>query len=173
MPSSGNELDDALESVQLLFEEPEAAESTEAPVAFYFKVVVDNNLAEDNSFQEVSGIQTEIQTESIEEGGSPFAYSVPLKIKNSNLVLKRGVAGSDSKLAYWCASVLEGGGFARPIKPANVQVWLLNDKGSAVRKWSFLNAYPVKWEVESFVSTKNELAIERMELCYTLLRRDM
>lgn len=165
--------DSALEDIRFLFQEEEE-ESVEAPpVAFYFKVVIGDSLSEDNSFQEVSGIQSEIVTEPIEEGGSPFVYSVPTKIKNSNLVLKRGVASKDSLLASWCISVMEGGGFARPIVPANVQVFLMNEKGSAVRKWSFANAYPVKWEVESFSSTKNDLAIERIELSYTQIKREM
>jgi len=171
---SDDDDDSILGDIHLLFEEPpETTEPPALPVAFYFKVVIDNQLSEDNSFQEISGIQTEIVTETVDEGGSPFTYSLPTKVKNSNLVLKRGIADGNSKLAQWCMSVLEGGGFIRPIKPANLQVWLLNEKGTAVRKWSFLNAYPVKWEVEAFSSTKNDLAIERMELCYTVLRRDM
>lgn len=155
-------------------EEPPAEPTVEAPpVAFYFKVVIADELSEDNSFQEVSGIQTEIATETIEEGGSPYTYAVPTKIKNSNLVLKRGIAKKDSLLARWCKSVMEGGGFARPIETAHLSVFLMNENGEAVRKWSFLNAYPVKWEIEAFSSTKNDLAIERVELAYTLLKREM
>lgn len=143
------------------------------PVAFYFKVVVDGALSSDNAFQEVSGIQSEIQTEAVEEGGNPFTYALPTKIKNSNLVLKRGIAGASSSLARWCSEVMEGAGFARPIVPVDIQVLLMNESGIPVRIWSFTNAYPVKWEMEALSSTKNEIAIERIEFAYTMLKREM
>ncbi|TPW15554.1 MAG: hypothetical protein FD130_1178, partial [Halothiobacillaceae bacterium] len=39
--------------------------------------------------------------------------------------------------------------------------------------WTFANAYPVSWEVESFSSTKNEVAIEKLELSYNYSNRMM
>jgi len=50
-------------------------------------------------------------------------------------------------------------------------VQLLNEKGMPKRAWSFMNAYPVSWEVDEFNSTKNEVAIEKIELSYTWSNR--
>lgn len=135
------------------------------PAAFHFKVVFESNLVSDNSFQEVSGISTEIETESLVEGGSPYVRKLPTKIKYPNLVLKRGIAAKDSELVKWCRSVMENF-FAKPIVPRQVNVYLINEAQTPIRGWGFANAYPVKWDVEPFNSMKNEIAIEKIELCY-------
>ena len=47
----------------------------------------------------------------------------------------------------------------------------MDEQASAIRSWSFVNAYPVGWEAEAFNSTKNELAIEKIELSYHYFTR--
>jgi phage tail-like protein len=142
------------------------------PVAFYFYVSIDNNLFSDNAFQEVSGISTEIETEPLIEGGNQYVYHLPTKIKRQNLVLTRGSAAKDGKLVKWCKSCLETN-FASPIVTKKVSIYLMNEMGLPIQGWDFINAYPVKWEFESFNSTKNEVAIERIELCYASSSRVM
>jgi phage tail-like protein len=46
-------------------------------------------------------------------------------------------------------------------------VSLLDESGLPLRVWTFENAYPVQWEVDPFNSTKNEVALEKVTLCYT------
>lgn len=137
------------------------------PAAFYFKVVfaATGGLA-DTSFQEVSGITSEMEIETVEEGGeNRFKHQLPKGVKHPNLVLKRGITGIDSPLAIWCKSVLELG-FALPVVAMPVTVFLMNEASIPIRGWLFGNAYPVKWEVDGFNSTKNEVAIEKIELSY-------
>lgn len=134
--------------------------------AFYFKVVftaLQGN--SDTSFQEVSGIGSEMETEPIVEGGNQYSLLLPKALKHSNLVLKRGIAGVSSPLVKWCREVLETN-FNSPIVPSLVNVYLLGEEGKPICAWAFTNAYPVKWNIESFSSTKNEVAIETIELCY-------
>lgn len=143
--------------------------NTYPPPAFYFKVVVGPpaGLLTDNSFQEVSGIQSEIETESVVEGGeNRFVHKLPKGVKNSDLQLKRGIAPLTSPLVIWCKATMELG-FSLPIRPLPVMVYLMNENKVPVRGWSFNSAYPLKWEVESFNSTKNEVAIEKIVLSYT------
>ena len=52
-----------------------------------------------------------------------------------------------------------------------VQVHLIGGDKVPVRSWAFSNAYPVSWEVDGFNSTKNEVAIETIELRYSYLSR--
>ncbi|MFC1748527.1 phage tail protein [Pseudomonadota bacterium] len=142
------------------------------PTAFYFKVTFSGSGGDrDTSFQEVSGISTGLDTESYTEGGeNRFLYELPKRKKSSNLVLKRGLAGASSPLITWCRTTLEGD-FSTAIKPKEVTVSLLNEKASIIRSWSFVNAYPISWEADPFNSTKNEVAIEKMELSYNYFTR--
>ncbi len=137
--------------------------------AFFFEVII--GPGGDTSFQEVTGIRTELELESVVEGGeNRFVHQLPKAVKHPNLVLKRGIAKSDSTLVQWCKSVLEQD-FTKVIETKELEVRLLNEEKEAVRSWSFVNAYPVSWEVESFNSTKNEVAIEKIELAYSHLER--
>jgi len=147
--------------------------SNEYPLpAFYFKVVFAATAENDDiSFQEVSGITSEMEMEELHEGGeNRFSHQLPKALKHSRLVLKRGIAEMDSPLVRWCRDVLDGA-FIKPIKPMTIEVRLMNEAGEPVRAWSFVNAFPVSWEVEGFNSTKNEIAIEKIELSYNYFDR--
>lgn len=143
------------------------------PSAFYFKVVIAPplGLSTDTSFQEVSGIDNELEVESVIEGGeNRFVRQLPKGAKHSNLSLKRGIAPLTSPLVIWCKSTLESG-FNLTIRPLPILVFLMNEDKMPIRGWSFESAYPLKWEVESFSSTKNEVAIEKIVLSYTASMR--
>jgi len=47
----------------------------------------------------------------------------------------------------------------------------MNEEGEPTRVWSFINAFPVNWDVEGFNATKNEVAIEKIELSYSYFDR--
>lgn len=142
------------------------------PPAFHFKVEFSATAGmSDTSFQEVSGIGAEVETEDVPEGGeNRYVHRLPVRVKHPKLLLKRGIADSNSPLVIWCKSVMEED-FTKPIVPRPVHVFLLDEHGLPMRSWSFANAYPVKWEVDSFNSTKNEVAIEKLELSYTYSNR--
>lgn len=142
------------------------------PSAFYFKVVFSATLGmSDTSFQEVTGIGSEIETEDVIEGGeNRYVHQLPKSVKHPKLVLKRGIAKMSSPLVIWCRSVLEAD-YISPIVPKPISVFLLNENKTPIRAWSFTNAYPVNWEVESFNSTKNEVAVEKIELSYNYSNR--
>jgi phage tail-like protein len=142
------------------------------PSAFYFKVVFGSTLGLfDTSFQEVSGIGAEIEIETVTEGGeNRYQHHLPKGVKHPNLELKRGIASMSSPLVIWCRSVMEMD-FMVPIVAQPLSVYLMNEDKLPIRAWSFANAYPVKWEVESFSSTKNEVAIEKIVLSYTYSNR--
>jgi len=142
------------------------------PSAFYFKVVLGATLGlTDSSFQEVSGIGAEVETEPLTEGGeNRYKLALPTGVKHSNLELKRGISSMASPLVIWCKSVFEMG-FSTSITTQPVAVYLMNEDQLPIRAWSFDNAFPVKWDVEPFNSTKNEVAIEKIVLSYTSSNR--
>jgi phage tail-like protein len=141
------------------------------PSSFYFRVVFDRSAdISDVSFQEVSGISSEIDIESVVEGGeNRYIHQLPKGVKHPKLILKRGIAKKSSGLVEWCRSVLEQ--FKTPIEPKALQVRLLNESGDPIRSWAITRAYPVKWEIGNLNSTKNEVAIETIEFSYATLTR--
>ena len=137
------------------------------PAGFHFKVVLSSTMGlTDTSFQEVSGIGSKIEVEPVTEGGeNRYIHQLPKGVSHTPLVLKRGVGKISSPLVVWCKSVFELG-YVAPIVPMPVLVFLLDENRLPTRGWSFANAYPVNWKVDPFNSTKNEVAIEEIELNY-------
>lgn len=135
--------------------------------AFHFNVGLDVQMgASDASFAEVGGIGSSMTTEDVMEGGeNSFAWKLPTVVKHPNLTLKRGVASRTSPLVLWCQSVLETG-LGISILTRTLWVSLLNEEGTPARIWSFYNVYPVQWKVDPFNATKNDIAIEQIELAY-------
>ena len=134
---------------------------------FYFKLSfpVSGGMM-DTSFKEVSGLNVEIGVEEIAEGGeNRFKYRVPTGTKYQNLVLKRGVTTLFSPLAVWCESVLMGP-LSHTIVGQPVLLSLLNDRGYPLKNWTFINAWPVKWDFSPLDAMKNEILIETLELTY-------
>lgn len=147
--------------------------NTFLPPAFYFSVSFDGaNSGDDTSFQEVSGIGPELETEDYVEGGeNRYVYRLPKPVKHPLLVLKRAIADMRSPLVQWCRSILEGD-LSNPIQPRLLNVNLLNAEANPIRSWYFANAYPVKWEIDNFNSTKNDIAIETITLSYLYSKRE-
>lgn len=142
------------------------------PVAFSFSVnVTGADGHEDMQFQEVSGLEAEIELETVVEGGeNRFVHKLPKAVKHPNLVLKRGIAGKQSELMIWCQDVLQKD-FSKPIVPRSIYISLLNEDADPIRSWSVERAYPVKWNVSTLNAMENKIAIETMEFAYTILKR--
>ena len=149
-------------------------DTSNPPVAFYFTVSIDADttpLRIDGTFQEVSGITTDLETEALAEGGeNRFVHALPKGVKHGNLSLKRGIALVTSPLVNWTKQTLEGD-FSVPIQPLTVTISLMGGEGNPLRAWSFVNAWPVKWEVAAFEAAKGEIAIEKLELAYSSVLR--
>jgi phage tail-like protein len=141
--------------------------------AFSFSVSIGSGSEiPDTAFSEVSGISTEIETEAIVEGGeNRFVHQLPKQVKHGQLVLKRGIAQKESPLTRWCVRALEGQ-FVRAIELKMVIVSLVDASGGVLRAWQFNHAYPVKWTVDPFSSTKNEIAVEQISLAYSYSQRN-
>lgn len=134
------------------------------PVGFYFKLSFNG---EDAAFQEVSGIGKEVSIEEVICGGeNRFKYRLPTVASSQNLVLKRALMPEGSKLIDWCSACMDEG-FANPVLPNDVSVYLLNAAGSTCAMWTFHKAYPVKYIVSDLQSQENSIVIETIELAYT------
>lgn len=142
--------------------------------SFYFSVAIldGGKSGIDAAFRDVTGLSAEMETETyMEGGGNTTAYHLPKGLKYQNLVLTRGMAPSTSKLVRWCQRTLEGG-LSLPIETKSLKVSLLGPNEQTLHAWSFAGAYPVKWEAEGFNSMKSEIAIEKIELAFSSLKRE-
>lgn len=100
-----------------------------------------------------------------------MAYRLPKGVKYQNLVLSRGVASSTSPLVNWCIETLQGG-LGERIRTRELIISLLGpgkteSEACPLHSWTVVNAYPVKWQAESFNAEKSEVAIEKIEFAFT------
>jgi len=140
----------------------------ELPVAFYFQVLMQGV---EFSFKEVSGLTSELETETIMEGGNnDMVYKVPTRIKHNNLQLKRALKPFNTDDMKWLSSFFNGS-LVYPIPTISITINLLRHDGTPVYSWNCHNVYPVKWETEALDSEKNKVLIESLELVYTNIER--
>jgi phage tail-like protein len=145
------------------------------PVAFHFSVAFLGFVppVADMAFQEVSGLEVEMRTEELVEGGeNRFRHALPVPATHGNLKLKRAMTTMMSGLVLWCKSTLEGD-LSEPIKTKDMVITLHNASRLPAATWSVTNAFPVKWSVGGFDAMKNELAIESIELAYSSITRKL
>ncbi|TDQ22702.1 MULTISPECIES: phage tail protein [Tenacibaculum] len=138
------------------------------PVGFSFKVEFEDISTSngDNSFQSVSGLSVDLETEEIAEGGeNRFKHKIPVRSKYPNLVLKRGML-VDSEVIKWCKKALEN----FEIQPVNINVMLLGEDQQTIQTWNVVHAYPIKWNVGDFNAEESKLVIETLELTYNYFK---
>lgn len=124
----------------------------------------------DTRWTEVGGLNVEMTTEDLAEGGeNRFVHKLPQRTKYPNLVLKRGYFASlPSPLMNWCNDAISN----FEIKPCQVSVILLDEMHMPAQMWSFKNAYPVKLVMADFKATDNSVLIETIELTYQFFKRE-
>ncbi len=146
------------------------------PTAFYFELTVLGFPASptevDGSFQEISGIDRELEVQAVPEGGeNRFAHQLPKRGRHPNLVLKRGIVPGTSALANWAETTI-GSDFSQPIQPRDLLVTLLGAQDKRI-VWTFTNAYPVKWSTAGFKAMDNSIAVETLEMAYASVTREI
>ena len=142
------------------------------PPAFCFEVSFDRS-GVDASFQEISGLKVEWTTEEVPEGGqNRFVHRLPLRTQHSNLVLKRGVARRQSKLADWLKTAFQANFVAQPAQTKTIVVKLLDGQERPIVKWTLHGAYPVSWDHSPLNSTESSLLIETMEVSCRFFERE-
>ncbi|PHR15099.1 MAG: phage tail protein [Aequorivita sp.] len=135
------------------------------PVSFNFQLSFSDETANDTIvFKELSGVSMEMNTYEISDNS--FKHHVTTSVKFSNLVLKRGMASKDSEIVAWCLKSFSGD-LEASIETRNITVNLLDEAGSTLKSWSFMNAWPVKWVISDLESMSNKLLIENLECAYS------
>lgn len=140
------------------------------PVAFSFRVDIDGAEG-DTSFQEVSGLQVELETEDVVEGGqNRYVHKLPVRTRYANLMLKRGVVTGASSFGKWVTQAMSRG-LVRQNDAKTIVVKLLDEKQSPLVTWKIFGAYPLRWEHSGLHSMNSEVLTESIELTYQFFQR--
>lgn len=113
------------------------------------------------SFSEVSGLTVETELEEYSEGGvNDYVHQFPKRTKHVPIVLKRGLTDS-YELWNWYNGVVQG-----KIVRRSGSIILFDEQFHEFRRWTFNDAYPVKWIGPELNATSSEVAIEQVELVH-------
>lgn len=112
-------------------------------------------------FSEVSGLSVETEVEEYREGGvNDFVHKLVKGTRHVPIVLKRGLTDSDV-LWKWHNDVVQG-----KITRRSGSIILFNESYDEHRRWSFEEAYPIKWIGPDLNASSSEVAIEQLELAH-------
>lgn len=134
------------------------------PVGFHFLVVFElfPQTPQDFRFQEVSGLDVEIEMEPVKEGGqNRFTHQLPVRNRYTDITLKRGLF-IGSGITLWCKNAIEDFLFV----PTNVLISLLSPEHIPLQSWYVVNAVPKKIQVSNFNAQENSIVVESLVLSY-------
>jgi len=120
----------------------------------------------DIRFQSVSGLDVEMETTTLKEGGeNGFSHVLPVNVKFSSiLTLKRGVLmPGQSGLTDWFIDALI---HFRVVPLSLVSVELLNENHQILAKWDVEFVWPKSWKIGELNAERSEILIETLELHY-------
>lgn len=120
------------------------------------------------SFAEVSGLSVEVEVEELSEGGqNHFVHRLPGRMRWPNIVLKRGVTDSDGLFEWFAGS--SGAGFSAAgnrLERRDGEIVLVDAAARPLRRWSFTEAFPVRWTGPTFAATSTDVAMEELEIAH-------
>jgi phage tail-like protein len=135
-------------------------------MAFNFAVEIEGLLV--GGFTEVSGLESEIETETYEEGGvNDYIHHLPRQTTHANLILKHGLTDISS-LWNWYYNATQG-----IIQRKNGTIMLLDRQQIPVMWWNFCNALPVKWTGPEFEAGSESVAFESIEMVHEGLSKPL
>ncbi len=119
-------------------------------------------------FKSVTGLQSEAEVVDYGEGGmNGTTHRLVGRSKWPNLVLKRGFCKGTSgqALMKWRFAWLDDAA-GTPLKRISGVIEQLDSKLNAVCTWKFTGGWPCKWVGPEFDASKQELAIETLEIAH-------
>lgn len=114
-------------------------------------------------FQEVSGLDKEIEKLEYRDGSSPeySKINMPGMVKYADVVLKRGVFKSDNEYFEWMNTIK-----MNTVERRDITISLLDENHAPAVVWKIKNAWPMKIQSTDLKSQANEVAIESITLAH-------
>jgi phage tail-like protein len=127
---------------------------------FHFQVKWDSEVM---SFQEVSGLQIEMEELKYRAGDSKSftVLKMPGMMKVGNVTMKKGVYKGDNKFWVWFNEIK-----MNTIKRKPITISLLDETGAPTMVWTLQNAWPIKITSTDLKAEGNEVAIETIEIAH-------
>ena len=136
---------------------------------FCFKVLIqiDGHSRAEAYFKSVSGLKYETEVTDYKEGGLNIStHRLFGSTKWPNLVLKTGFSGPPlTYLLNWRRAWLDDAPSA-VLKRANGKIIQLSSDMKQMCAWEFKRGWPCKWEGPEYDASKDELAIETLEIAH-------
>jgi phage tail-like protein len=128
--------------------------------SFSFLVEIDGVASA--AFKFVSGLGAEVEVIEYREGADNLSSSrkLPGRVKYPNVTLKRGLTTSHDLWDWW-QTVRDG-----TLQRRAVVITLLDDARQPVLRWRLREAWIARIEVSELDASKNEIAIESIELAH-------
>lgn len=128
---------------------------------FHFRVEIEGGLTA--SFQEVSGLDSEVDVVEYRHGDSPefSTIKMPGLRKSSDVTLKKGMFSGDVEFFEWFNE-----NNMNTILRRTVQVMLLNESGDAEIIWTLANAFPKQVQGTDLSSQSSDVAVETLVLTH-------
>jgi len=136
-----------------------AAQRKDPHGAYRFKFSLEINGLQVAGFTEVSGLSSEIDVETVSEGGAPAEFKIPKGARYSDITLKRGYI--DHTLLQWHQKIIDG-----KIERKQCTIFLNDNLGKPARSWNIKDAFPIKWEGPSFEANSSNVAFETLVLAH-------
>jgi phage tail-like protein len=128
-------------------------------LAFTFKVTIDGQ--QTAHFRSVSGLKIETEVIEFREGGDTGVIRKLAGVtRYANIRLTRAFTG-DRSLYDWYVTT------QKP-QPTTIdgRITMFDRSGTQIAAWTFSNGFPVKWELSELDASKNEVAIETIEIAH-------
>ena len=145
-------------------------------VSFYFEVKFSHSdfKSEDELFfSNVSGLDMEIETLSINEGGNNGGpIQLPGKAKYSDITLKRALIPKKSKIYTWFQNTINWE--YKKLTIVDLDIGLLDENGETCANWRVSNCYPKKIQLSDMnasASGESAIMIETLTLAHGGLTR--
>jgi phage tail-like protein len=132
--------------------------------AFRFAIEIDNQAI--GAFTDCDMPAFEMDTSvTIKEGGqNDYIHKLPGRAQVGNLTLKHGIMLND-QLLLWSFQTLTNQISFRD-RTANITVVMYNNNHKPIYRFTFLHAFPVKWQGPSFKAGENAVAVESIEFAH-------
>ena len=142
-------------------------------VNFHFMVAFnfEHGSTTDIRFQSVAGLDSNIDTDTVKEGGeNRFEHVIPVRRKYGPLILKRGIIKPEhSGLTRWLKTAFDDEE-VRPLPTVNIH--LLNESHDTLMHWTVSNVWPRSWRLGELNAEQGAVLIETLELNYNYLLFD-
>ncbi len=114
-----------------------------------------------HEFSEVIMPQARADVVEWRTGSEPSVRKLPGLISYSNLVLRRGLTGSNELFEYW-KEVVDG-----TLSRRGIVVSLLDETGqTVVKRWSFHETWPCRYELSRLDAVWDEVVTETVDIAY-------